>query len=78
MVRNVESHSVRLRQFVPVWLVEINNPGAGPQHVIPGRTRESCQKWVDNFNSQVSKTRTSGPMKVARVISITEKDSHYE
>jgi hypothetical protein len=59
----------------PEWLVEIINPGAGPRYVFPGRTREACRKWVDNFNREVSKSRGSGQVKVARVITFAEKES---
>jgi hypothetical protein len=61
-----------------LWLVEINQPGNGPQRVFPGRTREACEKWAEKFNKDVSRVRTSGPVKVARVISIMEMRDRKE
>lgn len=73
MASEVIDRVVWSRTVKPEWLVAISNPGAGPRYVFPGRTREACQRWVDNFNKEVSKARGSGPMKVARVINITER-----
>jgi len=60
------------------WVVEILNPGNGPSHVFPGRTREACDKWAEKFNRDVSRVRTSGRVKVARVISIIEMHNRKE
>lgn len=75
MASEVADRVVWSRTVKPEWLVEITNPGAGPRYVFPGRTREACQKWVDNFNREVSKSRGSGRVKVARVITFAEKES---
>ena len=75
MASEVADRVVWSRTVKPEWLVEIANPGAGPRYVFPGRTREACQKWVDYFNKEVSKSRGSGPVKVARIIAFAEKES---
>ena len=60
------------------WVVEISNPGNGPSHVCPGRTRGACEQWAAKFNRDVSKVATSGRLKVARVISIVEMRNRKE
>ena len=72
MASEVVDRVVWSKAVKPEWLVEITNPGAGPRYVFPGRTREACQKWVDNFNMEISRTRAEGKVKVARIISYKE------
>ena len=75
----VRANSDRVvRSFSPDWVVEITNPGNGPAHIYPGRTREACEKWAEKFNRDVSKVATSGRLKVARVISIIEMRNRKE
>jgi len=75
----VRANSDRVvRSFSPDWVVEITNPGNGPSHIFPGRTRDECEKWADKFNRDVSKVATSGRLKVARVISIIEMRNRKE
>jgi len=72
MASEVADRVVWSRTVKPEWLVEITNPGAGPRYVFPGRTREACQKWIDNFNREISRTRAEGKVKVARLIHYKE------
>ncbi len=67
-----------VRSFSPDSVVEISNPGNGPSHIFPGRTREACEQWAAKFNRDVSKVATSGRVKVARVISIIEMRNRKE
>lgn len=74
MASEVPDRVVWSKTVQPEWLVEINNPGAGPRFVFPGRTREACQKWVDRHNKEISRMRGAGfVVRSARVIHYTER-----
>lgn len=75
MVRNVIDGREVWLDNDSFWLVEIRRPGDdGHRYIKPARTKAKMQRWCDAWNKEASKNVLSGPVRVARVIHITEKD----